>query len=87
MASASPVVTPTPGTYPVPNSDAVGSTNASVGSLPSAPNGVQMAPQPTTAAGRVGYAPTPPLSPLSPVGGYTGPGHPFGAVSADKRPY
>jgi hypothetical protein len=77
--TASPVVTPTPGTYPVPNQDATGSTNASVGNLPTA--GVQQTTQRVT-------APQPPaMTHLSAPAGFNGPGAPFGAVSADKRPY
>jgi hypothetical protein len=77
--TASPVVTPTPGTYPVPNQDATGSTSASVGALPTA--GVQQASQAVTAPQ------TPPMKNLSPPASFNGPGHPFGAVSADKRAY
>lgn len=77
--TASPVVTPTPGTVPVPNSDATGSTNASVGNLPTA--GVQQTTQAVTAPQ------TPPMKNLSPSANFNGPGHPYGAVSADSRAY
>jgi hypothetical protein len=76
--TASPVVTPTPGTYPVPNQDATGapvSTNAPA----TGTGGTATAVQATSAPMSLSSVRTGPQ--------FTLPGHPYGATAGDGRPY